>query len=51
MPLQFAQMMNGEPPEVTIEVIGHRIGLLELDIQQASSEIPTTSSVAPDDLR
>ncbi|HEY8604520.1 hypothetical protein [Tsuneonella suprasediminis] len=49
--LQFARMMNGEPSEFTTEIIGYRIGLLELDIQQASSEIPTTSNVAPDDLR
>lgn len=49
--LQFARMMNGEPSEFTTEIIGYRIGLLELDIQQASSEIPTTSNVGPHDQR
>lgn len=43
--------MNGEPSEFTTEIMGYRIGLLELDLQQASSTIPTTSNVAPDDLR
>lgn len=39
--LQFARMMNGEPTEFTTEIIGYRIGLLELAKRQAPNAIPT----------